>query len=270
MKTTTTVLCASPYCYTDPETDELMPREAAHGLNLCYPCRQRVINQCGELATVYAGDLEAALLTTGRGGDFVTGTAERGLPIGMPAADARAEIREHLRVWSTLVAENLGITPAGFTELALSDYLLAHTDWLAAHSDAGKYAACTHDVWRQAMRAAYPAGTRRIALSAHCPMPDCPGEVSALIRPAEHRLSTAIACDDNPGHAWTKQQWIALAPHLGEPAQLRWMSVEEVAALLDRTPNAVHCLAYRQRWTRFVEHGRTFYDPADVAATLPA
>jgi hypothetical protein len=154
------------------------------------------------------------MLTTGRGGDLVTGTAERGLPLGLPAVEARDEIRRHLREWSNVVAVARGIAPPGYTELTLADYLVAHADWLAAHPDAGKFAASTHDTWRQAMRAAYPAGTRRIGLKLACPMPECAGEVSAILRPAEHRLNTAISCDLDPGHAWSKQQWIALAPYL--------------------------------------------------------
>jgi hypothetical protein len=51
---------------------------------------------------------------------------------------------------------------------------------------------------------------------------------------------------------------------------MRWLAADEVAALLDRSPHAVYCLASRHQWKRRVRNGRTYYDPAHVAQALPA
>lgn len=206
------VLCLSPYCRTDPDTGEPTPNLAADGLLTCYPCRGRAINQAGELPHLYAGDLEAALATSGRAGALVSGTSERGLPLNLPVADARAEIRRHLRQWADLVAEQRGTRPHGNNGLALGDYVVANADWLLAHPDhAAKFPVDVHDTWRAAVRAAYPAGNRRVPVGI-CPMEECAGELHALIR--SDGRPTTVACDFDPGHVWTKAQWIALAPHV--------------------------------------------------------
>lgn len=211
MKTIEPVLCASPYCRTDPNTGEPRPHLAADGLVICYSCRGRAINQTGELPHLYAGDLESALTTTGRAGTLVSGTAERGLPLNLAVAEARAEIRRFLRDWAKLVADLRGIHPHGATGLVLADFLVGNADWLLARADyAGKFAGDAHDTWRMTVRAAYPAGNRRVPVG-FCPMDDCAGELGALIRDDR---PTMVACDFDPGHTWTKAQWIALAPHV--------------------------------------------------------
>jgi hypothetical protein len=213
MKAAPVVLCASLYCRRDPDTDELASLPAAHGLRLCYPCRDRATNQLQHLGELHDGDLEAALATTSRAGQTVSGTAERGLPLNTTVADARDHVREHLRYWANLVATTRGTTPPRVTMQTVAEWLAAHVDWLAAHPEAGIYAESTMDTWREAMRAAYPHGTRRVPLGL-CPMSDCDGMLGALLRPDHQPRPTVIACDTDPGHEWSKAQWMALAPHV--------------------------------------------------------
>ncbi|GGN96065.1 hypothetical protein GCM10010112_86970 [Actinoplanes lobatus] len=202
------LLCESPLCWRDPDTNALQPRPAAPGLLLCWPCRDRLAADLDRLPDICT-DLETALMPgSGAGGPVVSGSRERPMPINNTAAYARAEIRPVLVAWIALVIEVRGVRPPRRADdpAVLSRWLRRHVDWLAAYPAAGDAADEIADVRRIAFRGAYPNPVRRVEVGA-CPFAGCTGTVAAIVRDRSAVLPSSALCDTDTGHEWPMTEW---------------------------------------------------------------
>jgi hypothetical protein len=171
--------------------------------------------RCAELDA----DIEQVLAASGRPGERTTGTAEHGTVINEKAVDIRREIRSVLVAWTRLIAEERGHQLPPNTLTAISAYLAANNTWLSAHPAAADCSDELSSLARRAHAVAYPNPPIVVHIG-HCPKPNCPGHLTAVVRPQDSMLPSGITCswwdelkdkpEDEQPHEWTADQWHAL------------------------------------------------------------
>lgn len=280
----TQLLCVAQAC----QLDERGPRRAADGLMLCWRDTNSIERNAPRAAILHD---ELALVLTATGGPGAGGFAG-GAQLNHAAAQARGLIRQTLTGIALHIAKERGIRLPGTHRLhrlppgvhgpynrvwttntnkhALAAFIATHHLWLAANYP--QAADRLDHTCHEAHRAAYPNGTRTIAIG-QCPMEDddgqpCGGKIRALIREEEALLPSAVHCDTYPEHAWTADQWRALGRSLGI-RQARYISALEIAIRYQRPVGTIYRLASEQQWRR-TEDGRrpVLYDTLDVQATM--
>ncbi|MEO3975083.1 hypothetical protein [Streptomyces sp. CAU 1734] len=269
---TTTAPCHGEDCRSG-RTDGRAPRRPAPGSLLCHPCRDRLDAALAELAHLYR---ECGRMLGGRAPgslrERTTGGELPGLPFNAAAADARTRMISVLGSWSGLVAQQRRLTSPPRTIDGLTAFLRRNTDWLAAHSAAAE---ATHEIARlvtAGQRAAFPDPARSIRLGT-CPQPRCTGALTLELRTRERPANPEIACDADPGHRWTTDQWSALSHRMDQsahpagtaPAE-RWLTAADISRLWNTPPGTVYRLASQERWRRHTRAGRAYYSESDVRA----
>lgn len=169
-------------------------REAAPGFRLCWVDLDRMRTHLTDLITL-APDLEAALsrsMTTG--GERVSGTPGWSSELNEPAASARWQIHHDMTTTVRLVLNERGWHryPADDIE-PMARWLFNQVEWLAAHESAGERYAETAS-WPGLARAAIHPNPPRIVKIGPCVMTNCPGVLSAVVRPQDSLLPSAIVC----------------------------------------------------------------------------
>lgn len=218
-----------------------LPRPAADGARLCQPCTDRVEDGLIELPALDAA-MEAVLGQSGDpGGEKVSRTPGGSILVNARAVEARRAVRQFLAAWVLVVAAQRGhqfpgawrvrSRPVGFigpmplehirtVEIPkLADWLGRHVPWLAAQRFAGEVADQLAQVLSAARSAAYPNPSAIVHLGP-CPEPDCIGQLTAVVRPRDSLLPSAITCDwwaqfaragewpeDQPAHQWSSADW---------------------------------------------------------------
>lgn len=191
------------------------PRNALPGLRLCQHCRAQLGKDLEALPRLDLA-LELALIATGAmsQGDKITHRKDPGLVLNDVAATARTVIRHTLVANVRMVHEERGLHDwPGDNIPAMTAWLKAHLDWLAAHEIAGDIAGEHRALHRQARAAAYPNRVRRWELCP-CIEADCPGILTVTIRSDDDLLPSAISCDHEAEHIWSSSQWLTLGRQL--------------------------------------------------------
>lgn len=237
----------------------------ADGLLLCSGCRYLLMVRIEGLPRLYE-ECEGVLA-----GGRVNALGERrsaggtapGFPFNAAAAEARASILTVLGSWSGLVAQERRVPPPGRALGPMTDFLLRHLDWLAAHPAAGD---ATREMARLvggARRVLNPDPVRRVRLGA-CVEPGCQGTLCASFRDRRSAGDAEVRCDADPAHSWAGEQWTALRRTMGGPRPERWLRAADISRLWNAPVGTVYRLASEQQWRRRSESGRTYYAEADV------
>jgi hypothetical protein len=208
-------------------------REAAPGYRLCWGCRTSLARNLAALHDL-APDLEAALSRANTVGEKVAGSPGRVSELNEHAAAVRWQIHHDMVTTVRLVMTERGLHLAPAAEIGvMAHWLGVHTDWLSAHGSAGERANEAAD-WVSAARAAInPNPPKRVPIGP-CPIVDCPGILSAVVRPQDSLLPSTITCswwqqlsddtrtrlleDGAEPHAWTSSSWHALGRRMRSAA----------------------------------------------------
>lgn len=219
------ILCAAVRCRMlsrhvqdcDTECRGCLPRPAADGRNLCEVCTRRLGEDAVQAAELYV-ELEYMLARPQGFGEKTSGSKSHGLEMNGRAMEARRLIRHTLSSWCALVAEERGITTPKDLVAAMGDYVRSHQEWLSAHGAAGD---CSSELGELAhgspRRAAYPNPVSVVELGP-CPMPECEGKITAVVRKGDALLPSAVECNQPPEDGvlephiwpWGSDEWRVL------------------------------------------------------------
>lgn len=227
-------LCIAPQCWapgshaTDCPGEDCrgcLPRLAADGVWLCRPHTERLRTDAIRCADLHR-ECALALITTGTAGGGVN--PQPGLDLNDRAAEARTLIRHRLVAWSKFISDERGIKlphrpgkQPGERVLderneALAGYIAHFSVWLAAHKLGGAASEELAEAAALGNRAAYPAGSRIIAIG-KCPItaPDpCPGNLRAMLREETGIRPSRVVCDTDELHAWDSSEWLDLGTYM--------------------------------------------------------
>lgn len=248
------------------------------GLRLCRGCVSRLYDDLRDIPWLYE-ECARVLDGSGEAGNQVrkrtTGGPLPGLPFNTTAADARSATLGLLASWTALVAEERRVSAPPRDVGSLAGFLSRHADWLAAHPAAGEASREIASAARWARQVAFGERPRRIRVG-RCIEADCDGELVAVLDPRNQDSTARIACESDPGHAWTASQWLQLGRRMSEIASPagqgrlsaaldeRWLSVADIRALWNIAPGSVYRLASERGWRRRRLMGRTYYAADDV------
>jgi hypothetical protein len=169
-------------------------------------------------AAVLYGELELVLARPQGFGEKTSGSKSHGLEMNTRAMEARRLIRHTLASWCGLIAEERGIGTPTDDVGAMGDYVGSHQEWLSAHGAAeecaGELGELAHGFPR---RAAYPNPVSVVELGA-CPMPDCEGKITAVVRKGDSLFPSAVECNQPPEDGvlephiwpWGSDEWRVL------------------------------------------------------------
>lgn len=217
-----TALCTARGCTArgrhDPgsrcDTDQCrgcLPRRAADGLNLCQRHTDLIAEDAYTAGRLYRV-LAAQLAASGLPGERTSGSRDPGLKINLHALGARIVIRHTLVGWTTLIADERGVTlPADDDTATLGAYVARHAVWLAGQPGTVPADASweLRDLVSTAYPIAYPSGARIFDV-APCPTEGCPGTLRAVLRRSDALLPAVIVCSEDDRHQWSADRWLAL------------------------------------------------------------
>lgn len=191
------------------------PREAAPSYRLCWVDLGMMRERLKELQDL-ADDLEAALTRSSSHGEKVSGTPGRTLELDTRAAAVRFDIHNGLVTTVRLVIEERGHTNWPLDSIrSMSGWLDKHVEWLAAHPSAGERADQISSWPGLARSAIHPNPAKHVKVGP-CPRENCPGILSAVVRPQDSMLPSSIICSwwhdladktDVEPHEWTPADW---------------------------------------------------------------
>lgn len=191
------------------------PREAAPGYRLCWVDLSLIRERLRELHDL-ADDLEAALSRSGSIAEKVSGTPGRTLELDVRAAAVRFDIHNGLVTTVRLVIEERGHTDWPRDSIgSMTHWLDKHVEWIAAHPSAGERADQINSWPGRARSAIHPNPAKHVKIGP-CVKDDCPGMLSAIVKPQDSMLPSAIVCSwwteledktDVEPHEWSADQW---------------------------------------------------------------
>lgn len=194
-------------------------REAAPGYRLCWMDLDRMTEKLNDLIRLVP-DLDAALSRfMAAMNEKVSGTPGWSVELNDTVARMRWQIHYELTTTVRLVIEERGLSAYPANAIApMATWTLGHVPWLAAHKSAGER--CDEmTAWAgMAMEAINPNPPKVVQIGP-CVMVNCPGVLSAVVRPQDSLLPSAIVCSwwrdledktDIEPHAWPADQWHAL------------------------------------------------------------
>ncbi|WP_405858335.1 hypothetical protein OG361_29655 [Streptomyces sp. NBC_00090] len=286
-----TTTCAGAGCRRREAAGQAR-RLAVTGTQLCLPCRERLVTELGRLPALYEECVRRIDGSSNGTREKTSGGALPGMPLNTAALEVRSTILSVLASWSAVVAEQRRVHGPRRTVPLLTEFLRRHADWLASHEAAGDLSLEVARLARGAWRVIDPGPQRRVAIG-DCVESECPGSLTAVVRPDRPAVPTEISCDASPEHHWLGHQWLQLSRRLnartelaasgedgggtradrygtGEPeAQpVTWFTAADVARLWSIPSGTVYRHASQQNWRRHSKQGRTYYHHADVLRTL--
>lgn len=211
-----------------------------------------------------------------------SGGSPRGMPFNVQAAEARAEILGVLGSWAGAMVEERGVPAPRRTVPSLGVFLGRHLDWLAGHEAAGEFSVEVARLVRRARRVVEPETRHELRIGA-CVEADCPGLLTAVLKPGQPGVPGMIRCDHEPAHRWPGHEWLQLSRRLdaasaagtgsrqaavagAEP--VRWVTAADVAGLWGLSTGSVYRHASEAGWRRHSRRGQTYYHGEDVMRTL--
>lgn len=242
------------------------------GGRLCPACQGRLTADLGRLPGLYeeCGRILGGAL---KPAERTSGGPMPGLPFNSGAADVRSAILGILGSWTAMVADERHVTRPQRTAAAMAAFLCLHADWLARHPAAADASVEISEVTGRARHLWSGEASRRVPVG-QCVEADCPGDLVALVRTSQMDRSTRIICSTDPGHSWLPDQWLQLSRRIGATSagagnrKEQWLAAPEIARLWHLAPGSVYRLASEHRWRRRSQAGRTYYQAADVEASL--
>lgn len=177
----------------------------AAGSSLCDPCATKLGRDLAELPRLHR-ELLYALSAPERSGEKVRATGYPGIPFNDRAARARGQVVGVLASWAELVVQERGVRPPRRDVRALSEFLVRHRDWLAAHEAAGDCVDEVADLVSKGRGVIAPQVIRAVPIGA-CVAPGCPGELNAAAQ-------STIRCTADPTHVWGPRSWSELRRRL--------------------------------------------------------
>lgn len=216
------LLCAAPRCSAagmhvtdcaDSGCRGCLARSAADGLCLCRTHLRWLSEDITAVGALY-DELALQLMAPSMSGERVAGTPGARVP-NERAIDARTTIRRALTSLCRIVVATRGIHGPHEADtvsvMRYTQFLLGHTTWLAARTEAGDYAAALADLAHgDPYRIAYPTGARVFIVGA-CPVGDdrgpCPGSIRAVLRRTDSLLPSELVCDTDSSHIWPSADW---------------------------------------------------------------
>ena len=200
-------------CVAEHRSDPDRPRLAVDGAWLCHGCLTQLRNHLTALPRQYA-DLEKVLARgSAAGGQRVSGTAQRWLPISPAVAEHRHQIAHDLVWWCVYVADERGIArPGSAAPATTAAWLAHHVDWCAAHRLAAEeLLPVLRHLTGRARALLDPSGSRRITIGP-CIVAvggePCEGIVYATVRAENDPRPSAIYCEacglDKPPAEWLR------------------------------------------------------------------
>ncbi len=182
------------------------PRLAVPGLRLCRACGDRLARRLGELPGLHqraARALNAAVRTSER----VAGGRAPGIPLNVPAVEARAAVPALLSSWAQLVVDERRVVPPPRSIAAMAEFVGRHLPWLAAHPAAGDLAEEVRTAHAALVRLLDPRGSRRVPLGS-CPVSGCAGTLAAALRPGRSGdRPSDVTCSADAEHRWPTAAW---------------------------------------------------------------
>lgn len=199
-----------------------VPRLAADGVNLCTWHLAKLGEDPVQLADLY-DEIGLRLAGSGSAGEKTSGTPNRGIAIDERAVEMRSEIKEMLRSWAAMIAEERGWEPPDDEVRPIAEFVARDPSWLAAHGAAADASSEFRDLVRRAYSVAYPSGARRWQIKRDgqtVPCPEsteegpCPGTLWALLRRTDSLLPSVLQCDVADEHSISASRWLTLGREL--------------------------------------------------------
>jgi hypothetical protein len=175
-----------------------------------------------------APDLEAALSNSmSTVGEKVSGSPSRMLELNDEAARVRWQIHHDMTTTVRLVIEERDWHQYPRQEIEpMARWLRNQVEWLSAHASAGERANEASAWPGMARGAIHPNPSKRVKIGP-CVKPDCPGILTAVVRPQDSLLPSSIVCSwwtdpiqvaertesedvAQEPHVWSADQWHAL------------------------------------------------------------
>jgi len=189
----------------------------AASLTVCRWHATRTERAITEIPALYTA-LERRLVSTGSQAmtGLPSGSTDPGLNLNHRVAQARTDMRNNLTAWAKTAIEERHMTPPPDTMPALAAFITAQIDWYLAQPWTRQFVNDTLDDWTIARTLNDPNPVRMIEVGP-CPEPDCDGQLTARIRPADSLLPHDVSCDQSPRdddgellHSWTADKWLTL------------------------------------------------------------
>jgi hypothetical protein len=196
------------------------PTTTAPGLRLCAGHANGLTCDLQALPGLHRA-LEQHLIRVATGGTVVSVTREPGIDLDPSIVRARDHIWADLHCWTSIVFEERHLHQRPVDSIpAMAAWLGWHTTWLAASPWAAEVADDFATSAMEARAAIDPNRARRLDIGP-CPeqllnqdtgqpLGACPGQLYAIIRPADSLLPSAVYCTHHDDHAWTPNGWHAL------------------------------------------------------------
>jgi hypothetical protein len=196
------------FCDSADCTADIRRADAARGMRLCKPCRDRLTRHLGKLPELYAACEKALEVRWYAFAPRSRGKSHDGLRLNERAVRVRGDMVSVLSSWAMTVLDERSITRPGSTRVeSLVSFLTGQIDWLAAHAAAGEFAAEVARLVDAAGSVLEPASSRQIDLGA-CVEDGCDGRLTARLRVLDGAARDEVGCD--AGHTWPLQHWLLL------------------------------------------------------------
>lgn len=190
-------------------------RDAAPGLNVCRWHTTRTERALEQIPALYSA-LERRLVSTGATNlsGLPSGSTDPGLNLNHRVVQCRTDMRTNLTTWARVAVEERSMTTPPDHMPTIAAFILAQIDWYLSQRWAKQFVNDTLDDWTLARALNDPNPVRMIEVG---PCPDCDGQLTARIRPADSLLPHDVTCDQSPLnddgqplHSWTADKWLTL------------------------------------------------------------
>lgn len=193
------------------------PKPTATGLNVCRWHATRTERALQALPSLYSA-LEQRLVSTGANNlsGLPSGSTDPGLNLNHRVVQCRTDLKANLTAWTRQAITDRALHTPPDTVPAMCAFITTQINWYLAQPWTKQFVNDTLADWSLATALNDPNPVRMIEVGP-CPEPDCDGQLTARIRPADSLLPHDVTCDQTPLdddgeplHAWTADKWLTL------------------------------------------------------------
>jgi len=182
----------------------------SRGLRLCNSCRSLLTARLASLPALYQACEQALEVRCQHSVRVVRRRRPTGIWLDELALAVRSDTTHLLSSWSEMIVDERGVTgPTSLDVTALTSFVQAHLDWLAAHPAAADFADEIEGLAADVGRVLNPVPVRITELGP-CTRDGCGRMVRA--RAVNQSSVPQVRCD--AGHAWQPHQWLHLRHRL--------------------------------------------------------